>query len=123
MVQHMDEAACNMANLGRHLAIHLGDLLFELAVGCRGFSRNLDETQASPRLCSPIVRFCTQLRKPVENRKSKPVEKSGTYDLNLATCKTAVYSQLYLAISQIPGPRGGVGGQKSNLLNLASKYL
>ena len=67
----MAEVACHMANLGRHLARHLGHLSCESLVDWGGSSRNLDETQASPRFCSPIVRFCIQLRKPVENRKSK----------------------------------------------------
>ena len=67
-----------MANLDRHLARHLGHLFCDLLVDWGGSSRNLDETQATPRFCSPIVRFCIQLRKPVKNRKSKPVKKSCT---------------------------------------------
>ena len=74
----MAEVACDMANLDRHLARHLGHLFCDLLVDWGGSSRNLDETQATPRFCSPIVRFCIQLRKPVKNRKSKPVKKSCT---------------------------------------------
>ena len=74
----MAEVACHMANLDRHLARHLGHLFCDLLVDWGGSSRNLDETQATPRFCSPIVRFCIQLRKHVKNRKSKPVKKSCT---------------------------------------------
>ena len=76
----MAEVACHMANLDRHLARHLGHLFCELLVDWGGSSRNQDETQATPRTYSPTVRFCIQLRKPVKNRKSKPVKTSCTYE-------------------------------------------
>ena len=117
----MAEVACDMANLDRHLARHLGHLFCDLFVDWGGSSRNLDETQATPRFCSPIVRFCIQLRKPVKNRKSKPVKKSCT---NERTRPLSLSSFLFVVLFYFLGNDAGLLKMKplSVALRMASVF-